>query len=83
MIQNSTLNNLLLHAYNELDSFSSAQVQHEIESCEELHNEFDEIETTMHHLDADMKKPHKSSIDIILSYSRNSNKERREELVVC
>ena len=49
---------------------------------EELHQEYEDIEHVLHHLDADAKKPHKSSIDIILSYSRNSNKERQEELVV-
>jgi hypothetical protein len=81
MKQYSTPNTLILHAYNELDSFSAAQIQTEMENNEALQDEFDAIENVMHHLDADIKKPHASSIDIILKYSRNSNKEKQEDLV--
>ena len=82
MNQNFTSNDLLLNAYNELDSFTQAQLELAMKENEELHQEYEDIEHVLHHLDADSKKPHKSSIDIILSYSRNSNKERQEELVV-
>lgn len=81
MKQNSTSNNLLLLAYNELNSFDSAQLKTAMEFDEDLREEFEGIENVQHHLDADSKKPHNSSIDIILRYSRNSNKERSEELV--
>ncbi len=81
MKQNSTLNNIILHAYNELDSFSAAKIQVEMQNNENLQDEFDAFENVLHHLDADRRKPSKSSIDIILQYSRNTNKERSEELV--
>lgn len=82
MDKNSTLNQLILLAYNELDSFDQACIRAEIDQNEALQEEMDEIIEVKQHLDADMRKPSRSSIDIIMRYSRNTDKTSEKELVL-
>ncbi len=73
-----TLEDLLLLHYGEKDSFEQAEMKTAIENDLQLKEEFEDIEHVMHHLDADIKSPHPSSIQIILNHSRKSGKRQQD-----
>lgn len=75
MNQTFTPNDLLLAAYGELPASKAQKVQAEIESNEQVAEEFQAIVDMQGILDSFTMKPSQTSIDIILEHSRNTAME--------
>lgn len=78
MIQTSTQNLLVLHAYGETTETQKQQLALEMATNELLHEELMELIRTKHILNTKMKSPSESSIKIIMEHSHKT--ERLQEI---
>lgn len=72
MIQTSTQNLLVLHAYGETSAEQKQQLARELATNENLHEELMEIVQAKKMLDTKMKSPSDTSLRIIMNYSHKT-----------
>lgn len=75
MTKNFTPEDLIQFAYEEKDSFTEAQISHALNEDDTLRRMLINIERVQEQLDGEMKKPHPTSLKIILDYSRQSSEQ--------
>ncbi len=81
MMNDCTLNNLVRYIYSETSAKESRQIASQLEKNWELKDHYTSLLAATEALDdVPMKKPHPTSINIILDYSRSSQAEEQQQL---
>lgn len=75
MDENSTHEQLVLYYFNETEMTDSVLVQNEIDTVEEVREEFDEIVEVFDHIDKIVMEPSVKTVNAILKYSRQALKQ--------
>ena len=73
-MSSTTTNELIDYLLNETELQDSVEVQHAIDTNDQVHEAYEELKHTMDILDDVMMEPTQESIDIIMSYSALTKK---------